>query len=779
MRKLKTSLFTHLVWLLLLSSQCLLAQEITVLDSSSNKPIEHANVVFFEQNSNTILQQLTTDKNGVFKAQIDPKAVIYLSVTVIGYKKYTHLFEPTQRQIRLAPNITLLKGVKVNRKILEFKSNTMLFDISQIPHLDYLNTAEVLDQLPFIRVEDTQVKMMNESVNILINGRHHMLYSTIDGLKSLPPHAISKVELVLTPTARSGGSKTLNITLKKDYLLGMNGSIQTVLSPATVSQMMVLSYWKKKYGFDASINYSYASNWRKSDTHIEYFSNGNQLQSHIRTDSKSIRGGVNFSSFYNIDSLSTLDFQFSLSPSRTNSLQNSAITTSQLAMADMLQSGILNQGNSNLGTSMSLNYTKKLRKVGNAFYLLSNFSNSRTSLDYALQDMNTINGNILRTEDFISKGRTQEGTVEAIWQQNASKVFRYTLGSKIINRFNKNDYWIDQNGKEVYTPYQMNQVVSSSYVDVDWTLKKLTTHIGSRLDYNHNQFKLPKELVQEALNFTPNISFTYNINPINTLMLTYSRSLIRPGSYQFVPVATSVNSYIQETGSTELRNQITNNWGMQYYGNFKKARLALDFRYTNTSGLLREFSMVGEDNIILIIPINVTSNESYTLGSGLDFQLLKKIRVSHYNNVSYGIQRIDTEQRAFIMSYLNDRISYELNKNSQLSMNFRAFSPNVTPQGREQTMAYLNFGIQYGRYFKIGNNTATLGVSLSNPNLYAGYKSFFYLNSPDLTQRTDVRSRNTIIGANFRIMFKGKNYGSRTFYKQKSIQNNDLNSKEE
>ena len=752
------------------------AQSLKILDSISKTPIDGATVTLINSKNNNLIFNGSTDRSGIISFKMDDGNIAYISITSIGYKKYSKLINLLQDTIFLSPSVEQLKEVKIKTKQnpLKLEGNKMLFDISKIPKIEYLNTADLINELPFFKIEDNQVKMMNETVSILVNGKPNILYSTADGLKALPPHAISKMELTLSPSARSNGAKTLNITLKRDYFLGLNGSLQGDGSPQGINTMASASYWKKKFGFDASVNYTHNNGRKKINTKVDYLLNDKDLFVSTERNSKLNNGDIGFSTFYNIDSLNTLDLQLSLTPSQGDNVQNS-LTIINSGTATLSQKGNFVQENRSFGTSVSVNYTKKMRKDGNAFYLLSNLNNSDVNQSYNILEDGVGTGAVIREENYRSNAKGLEGTFEVLLQRNSNKNFQYTVGSKIISRNNQDQYMVDQNGIVDYTPFQMKQLVSSSYLDMDWIIKKFTLHTGSRLDYNRNIFSLPTGLIQKATNFVPNISLSYNLNDITTILFTYTRALNRPGVYQFTPVPASTNTYEREIGNPNLYNQVSNDWGLQYYGNYKLFRLGIDFNYNAISGLFREISTIGADNIIQIVPINVDLNEDYKLGLSVDFNLFPKIRISHYNNVVYAHQKVGIDYTNRWVAYLNDKIDYQIDKKNRIGVKFTAFSPNITPQGIEQSMDYLNFGINYGYFFNLGkSNPSMLGLSLSNPTLYKGTKSYYEINSPDFIQRTEGRTRNPVVGISFRVMLKGKVYNNRNFNKEKSIQNSDL-----
>lgn len=749
-------------------------QNIRVLDSLTQKPVSNATVAILDGSSGKITHRGITNADGDFSFEVAANSNLHISVTAIGYKKMVVKQSVEVQTILLATTTKQLKEVKItaNTSPISINGNTMEYDISKVPNAEYLNLTDIISYLPFLQVtEKGEIKLMEEPLIILIDNKPSIIYKDGPSLKSLPPQAVDKIEVVFVPTARSGG-KTINITLKRDYFLGWNGSVETSGSRLGVSPRAAVSYWRKKYGFDASVNYGYNNAYRTNNTAINYLQQQSTLNSMAESRINSSSGGFSFSSYYTVNDANAFDLQFNVSPSKNNTITNSTITTQTLAAAPQVALSDITNNTSRFSYSGSLNYTHKFKKAGNVFYLLSRFFKSASDRDQLIFN----SGNTaLQNNAFKGKGDNSESSIEAVLQRNSNKAFRYTIGSKIIFRNNASDNRSVSNSIAVVTPFEMQQLVSSTYADADWAIKKFTLHTGVSFEYNKNTLRLPNTSQREFFNLTPNISLSYTINPVNSLSFTYTRNLTRPGDYVLSPVLTPQNAYQRTVGNENVNNQIRNNYGMQYYGNFKAVRLGFNLSYTRINGFLGTESTVGTNNVVISQAVNIDKNESFTAGFSADFTLLKILRFSHFSNGTYILQNSGIYSTRMWSGYISDRVSYQLNKKNSFSLSMLAYSPNVNLQGVEQEIAYLNWGLSYGHYFDImKKHPASIGISISNPVNYNGLPSYSTINAPAFTQRTDTKRSNAVVGVSFRVQIKGKQVGNRTFNKARSIQNNDL-----
>ncbi|HKG04843.1 MAG TPA: outer membrane beta-barrel protein, partial [Pedobacter sp.] len=582
-----------LTFLFLLIAFKLFSQTLTILDSIRKDAVVGATVVVLDASTNALRAQAVSDSNGRVSIT-ETNQSRYVSVTAVGYKKVVQLFKDSLQKIFLVPLSKQLDQVtiKSNKSPINIAGNVMEFDISQVPNADYMNVGEIIEQLPFLQIVDNNIRMMNENLVILIDNRPNSIYKDAASLKSLPPHAIDKMEVVLTPTARNGG-KVLNITLKRDYFLGWNSTISSSSNRLGVSPSASMTYWRKKAGFDLSVSYNNGLVNGTSETNINYTTQKRVLNENEKSRSLTNSGRISVSSYYNLSDKDAIDFQFNFAPSKTNYTSSSQIFSQSLnnSYTDFSE---INRRSSARGYVVGLNYTHKYHNTANAFYLLTRYSTNATNNTQDLQSSS--NGMTVLTDNvYLNNIDNSESTIEIIQQQNSGKKLKYVIGSKLIFRDNGNDNTLT-NISIVKTIVKMNQLVSSSYVDGDWTFSKFTAHTGLRLDYNKNQFSSPMQVQQSFTNLTPTVSLSYNINKTESLLLSYVRRILRPSFYYTDPVVNPVNAYERSGGSTDLQNQINNEWGLQYYGNYKFGSLGFSLNYSRTSGLISTLSTLSDDN---------------------------------------------------------------------------------------------------------------------------------------------------------------------------------------
>jgi hypothetical protein len=184
---------------------------------------------------------LIADSNGIATANISPNKNYTLLVNAIGYKKYTKtiaLENSSIITIKLLEDPTQLNQVVVtsSKALVRQEDDKAVVD-PELLAAGSTNAMETIEKTPGVFIDSDGNIFLNglSPAGVQINGRDlRMSPSDLATLlKSLPPNAIQKIELIRTPSAKydaSGGGGLVNIVLKKGVKLGLNGSMNTGLN---------------------------------------------------------------------------------------------------------------------------------------------------------------------------------------------------------------------------------------------------------------------------------------------------------------------------------------------------------------------------------------------------------------------------------------------------------------------------------------------------------------------------------------------------------------------
>ena len=246
----------HSLVLALLCSTFLLAQSrntetITVtgkiIEEGTNIPLEYA-TVSFENAQGKVVNGGITDTKGNYSLKV-PRGVYTVKYEFISYetkeipnKQLTK--NTTLPTVTLALDTESLDEVVIRAETTEVqvRLDKKIYNIGKDLTTSGATVSDALNNVPSVNVDvEGAISLRgNENVRILINGKPSAIagFGSTDALRQLPAEAIERVEVITSPSARydaEGTAGILNIILRKEKTLGLNGSITTNIGAPTSS----------------------------------------------------------------------------------------------------------------------------------------------------------------------------------------------------------------------------------------------------------------------------------------------------------------------------------------------------------------------------------------------------------------------------------------------------------------------------------------------------------------------------------------------------------------
>ncbi|MEL6812573.1 MAG: outer membrane beta-barrel protein [Bacteroidota bacterium] len=208
-----------------------------VLEKDTNLPLEFATVSFLDTEG-TIVEGGITGPKGNYNIEV-PLGTYTIQFEYISYKT-ERLTNQRITQNTKVPTMSLaldsesLEEVVVRAETTEvqIRLDKKIYNIGKDLTTSGATVSDALNNVPSVTVdiEGNIALRGNENVRILINGRPSALagFGSTDALQQLPAEAIERVEVITSPSARydaEGTAGILNIILRKEKTLGLNGSI--------------------------------------------------------------------------------------------------------------------------------------------------------------------------------------------------------------------------------------------------------------------------------------------------------------------------------------------------------------------------------------------------------------------------------------------------------------------------------------------------------------------------------------------------------------------------
>ena len=760
-----------------------------VVDSTTVSPLANVSVYLFNTTQHIVITAAITDDNGAcyFKHDwLTDTGNVFL-FNAVNYKELqiaVNAIAPSRYPIKvmLPKNTKILKEVTVlaSRKIVNFNGNQMEFDIANVPNIKQMITSDVLDFLPFMRVDDNKVKLMNEPMVILINGKPHPFYNNPANLNSLPPAAIERIVVDMVAPSRFG-AKVMNIILKKNYFLGWNGNFNASASSLTFSPTGQLSYWQNNLGVDVSVNFNTGASRYTRTSQLESFINKSAVNQEGKTTSNNMKGSLMASVFYNLDSLNSIDFQYTWSSTRIKEEAGYHIYFTDSFAQQHLQNSSIDKQDRGHASTFNLNYTKNLKKSGKQVYVLSQYTNSTGNNIYNLANHKVNFDSLLHEERFRDIQSTEESTLEAGFHNESTERLKYNAGAKIIQRRNTSDRLLSYLSVPAETFsgfFKYNQAVASAYLDANITIKKIVLHLGMRFDHEEFRYRQPIDLKRIYNGFFPSFAVTWNAGKFHVATATYSRNVSRPTLESLVPFSTVDNAYVRDSGSVNLQPQYENNYSLQLYGNYKFGRIGLDATYTATNDFIDSYYAGSSNGSIIRVDFNTSRYRSYVVGISAEIPITPKIRFSHFSSGAIVRQQGVGLKTKNLSGYISERLHWQLNKQYRISISATGNSPNFLLQGESQGRAYINTSVAYSYFIILFKKFPTgLTGSVLNPWYTKGLSGYSKTRDISFNYFTTSKMANPLIAIQVVINFKGKTYQHKDFRRTESIEYTDLKSK--
>lgn len=243
----------------------------------NNASIPYTPVLLINMKDSTSTNYTLTDSLGKFNFKTTQSGIYFIRVKAIGFKTFNSSkieIDHTKTDGFQLPNIileddvTMMKEVTISGKKPLFvqKTDRLVFNVENSLSAQGGDALDALKNTPLLKVDETNIGMAGKSnLNVMINGRPIALSgeALIAYLGTISSEQISRVEIITTPPAKyaaEGNSGLINIILKKNPNLGLNGTINlaaTQRSKLSTRNSANINYQTEKFSLSSSLLYNY------------------------------------------------------------------------------------------------------------------------------------------------------------------------------------------------------------------------------------------------------------------------------------------------------------------------------------------------------------------------------------------------------------------------------------------------------------------------------------------------------------------------------------------
>jgi len=564
-----------------------LAVLMKVVDAKNN-PVGFANISILNKIDSTKVSNAITDSIGITKVNLAPKNAYIIRVSAIGYKKYSKDYfinDQSSIAIKLTEDPTQLNEVvvKSTKALIRQEDDKSVVDPEPLA-ASSTNAYETVEKVPGVFIDQDGNIYLNglSPAGVQINGRDLRMSAADIAilLKSLPPNAIQKIELIRTPSAKydaSGGGGLVNIILMKGVKIGLNGSVNTGFSQGEYgNQFIGFNLNNNNDKLSSYVNAQYSNNNGVTITNSDrILSIDSVLKQEARAVSSNHSANLGYGFGKTIKDKWEFNYDGRMSQNKFDNTTNSNSYLRQISVnqnTGNIQTSVNNKGTNNF-MNQSFRMKLKLDTVGGEWVndVSFNFSKSSTDQDYA---------NLFLARNTSSGGEGDFGNDRNFftYQSDIRKKIRGIniesgVKTSILNFNNKSNYTKNIAGLISPDPFRTSKFsykeqINAAYLQGSKTWGPVVLKVGSRLEQTimqGHQF-IPKDTTF-SINRTDAFPYVYLSRKILMIMnyelrgfLVYRKTISRP-SYDYLnPFAKYIDPFLYEVGNPNLKPQFTNNY---------------------------------------------------------------------------------------------------------------------------------------------------------------------------------------------------------------------------
>jgi outer membrane receptor protein involved in Fe transport len=752
--------------------------------------------VIIKNDSIKVKKAQACDASGRFSISLSDPLKYTLIVSSIGYKEFSLPFIVSQPKTDLG-KLSMEEGILLNevtvtaqKPLVKIDPDKIVYSMESDPEAQSNNALEMLRKVPLITVDAEENITLNGQSNfkVLVNGKSSSTMSANfkEALKSLPANTIKDIEVITNPSSKydaEGVGGIINIITSKKTINGYNGSLSSGIDArGSLNLSAYLAVKIKKFSFSSRY---YGSQFIQPESRTgimtEYFNNTDYHYSSSNGTSsyKGQASGYTGEASYEIDSLNLISLSFW---GYRGSYENNGFTETQYMNIDnnitRLYNNLINSSNRSSSLSGNIDYQKTYKKPDKSLtfsYKLDNNprSTKNTSgvdgiINYPSYNQLSENDAVGREQTFqadyydpITKKHQVEGGVKFILRQNTSnsEIFRDNIKLDNVNDLDYNQYIMG-----MYAGYL-----------IKW--KKLSTKAGLRLertwnDGNSKTSGINTDFTNRLFNLVPYITFSYMPKQGQTIKLSYTQRLSRPGIWYLNPYVNNNDSLNISYGNPMLKSEVSHSFELGYTYFTPKINFSATSSSSFANNSIERISRVESNGATVSTYENIGKDQLYGLNLYFSYRPSGKLNIFFNGGVNYSKLEANSGY-----SITNEGFSYRgslggrwtLWKDASVSANMGVYSSSIMLQGKSTSFYYTGLGVS--QYFL--KRKLMLSVFTTDP---FWYRKKYSSESNDITFYSHIE--NSFPAQNVRLSV-AYNFGKMDLQVKKArrgIKNDDLKS---
>jgi hypothetical protein len=719
------------------------------VNNAQGSPVENATVELLRSKDSVLVKTALTDKSGLAGFEALPYGSYIIMASAVGLTpKYTEPFSLTESQATFTvPTVTMtasagstLQNVTVSAKkpFIQKLNDRIVVNVENSIVNAGSSAMDVLERSPGITIDQNDAISLRgkAGVIIMVDGKPTPMsgQDLANYLRGLPSNAMERIDIITNPSAKydaAGNSGIIDIRMKKDQRLGANGTFTAGYGQGVYPKTNAggtFNYRNKTVNIFGNYNYAYREGLNHLVINRNFYDNGAFKGSDDKDNyawspfsSNTARLGADF-----FPSKKTI-IGFVVNSSFNHFRRHARINTAVINEQNQPDFSFLTTGTNNdhfKNTVANINFKHTFDSTGKEItadvdYGIFNSS----SLTRTASSFYNLNGTPKRDDDILDgdqQGDLRFKTAKVDYVNPLQKGARFEAGFKTSYVSSDNDakfYNVLSSGtvpddtktnRFFYEEYN-----NAGYLNYSKEFKKFNYQVGLRGEQTNiktRQVKGNRIFNDAYFRLFPSAFFNYKLKEDQTIGLSVSRRIDRPGYSQLNPFLFQVDATIYATGAPLLKPQMT--WSYEASYTVKNLNFSLGYSHTRDPqdvvlskilDVIPSFEIQpGQDsNITVQIPVNLNSSDYVGLTGTAPILITKwwnminnfTLYYEKYHGLIGGVQ-LDDGQPAFNLKTNN---SFTLKKgwsaelNASLNTGGRSGYMVIRPQWGLSTGAQKTF----------------------------------------------------------------------------------------
>ena len=778
--------------LLLLSFQVAFGQQSNkgvvtgkLIDQETQAPLDFATISILSAVDSSVVTGGVSDDQGKFA--IEAEFGRYLAkIDFISYQSKTigdvELSE-NQRiadlgDIMLGTSAEMLAEIEVvaEKSEMQFDLDKRTFNVGKDLANKGGSAEEILDAIPSVSVDvEGAVSLRGtENVTILVDGKPSGLIGADGGgLKSLPASMIERVEVVTNASARydaAGTGGIINIILKKDRKKGINGAVDVSGGlPQRYGVGLNLNARKKDVNFFINYGFRNRTGPGKGFTYQEFYGDvpipfSEQTYTRERGgNSHSIRAGMDF--FLSERDVLTGSILYRVGDDYSDALTEFKDFDSDRVLMDISERR-QDETEEESNLNYELNYERKFSEKGRKFTAQLQYRNEEETeaADY-VETAFDLGGAVTGEDPLLQRSLNAEenGTLllQADYVHPFTENMKMEFGGKATFRNIGNKYLVEEFGDNIWNRldnvsnnFNYNEDIAAVYGIFGNKIGKWSYQVGLRAEHSHVVTELVEtnELNDRSYtNLFPSAHLNYEVDPANSLQVSYSRRISRPRFWYLNPFFNFSNQRNFWGGNPNLDPEFTDSYEVGYIKYWDNVTLGSSVYYRKTTGVIERIARVDGEGITRTQPENLSTENAFGVEFTTTADITKGWRIdanaNFYSERTFGeVGDLTLENEAVTFS---NRVTSKVKlwKDTEFQTRFWYRAPQNTTQGRQKSMYSFDLGLSTDLLKK----QATLTLSVQDLFNTRKWRSETYGNGFFMDRVHQRRAGQTTLSFNYRI----------------------------